>query len=102
MTCETSKRVSSPDLLNFSQFYRHNFKTRTMLFSTTFISASEKIGVDLKKKKTKQNKKKKQKQVAILFLFNFTRRRVVRYSCFDFSPVQNEGIFGYLGYEILI
>ena len=100
MTCETSKRVSFPDLLNFSQFYRHNFKTRTMLFPTTFISASEKIGVGLEKKNKKKTKKKK--QVAILFLFHFTRRRVVRYSCFDFSPVQNEGIFGYLGYEILI
>ena len=59
-----------------------------MLFPTIFISASEKIGVGLKK--------------AADFYFNFTRRRVVRYSCFDFYfPEQNEGIFSYLGYEIL-
>ena len=43
-----------------------------MLLPTTFISASEKIGVGLKKK-----------QVAN-FYFNFTRRKVLRYSCFVF------------------
>ena len=44
-----NKRVSSPDLLNLSQFHRHILKNRTVLFPTTFISVSEKIGVGLKK-----------------------------------------------------
>ena len=50
MTCDTSKcqqTGSSPDLLIFSQFHRHSLKNRTMLFPTTFISRSEKIGVGL-------------------------------------------------------
>ena len=45
-----------------------------MLFPATFISASEKIGVDLKK------------QAANLY-FNFIRRKVVQYSCLDFFPI---------------
>ena len=56
MTHETSK--SSPDLLTFSQFHRHILKNLTMLFLTIFSSASEKIGVGLKKKKKKKKKKK--------------------------------------------
>ena len=46
-----NKRVSSPDLLIFSQFHRHILKDQTMLFPTTFISASEKIGVWASKSK---------------------------------------------------
>ena len=76
-----NKRVSSPDLLIFSQFHRHIFKNRAMLCPTTFISMSEKIGVGLKKK------------TAANFYFNFIWRKVVHYSCSDFFPVQNEGIF---------
>ena len=34
-----------PDLLYFSKFYRHNLKNRAILFSRTFISASETISV---------------------------------------------------------
>ena len=64
-----NKRVSSPGLLNFSQFHRHIWKNPTMLFPTTFISASEKIGVFKKKKKKKKKIKK-----AANFSFNFTRR----------------------------
>ena len=60
-----------------------------MLFSTTFISASEKIGVGLKKQ-------------AANFYFNFTRRRVSNIPVLIFLPVQNEVIFSYLDYEILI
>ena len=41
--------VSSPDLLNFSQFHRHFLKHRTMLFPKIVISESEKIGVGVKK-----------------------------------------------------
>ena len=76
MTDETSKfnkRIHSPYLLTLSKFHRYILKTLTMLFPTTFISASEKIGVGLKK----QNKQ------AADFYFNFTGRRVVQYSCFD-------------------
>ena len=39
---------SSPDLLTFSQFHRHILKNWTTLFSTTFISASDKMGMGLK------------------------------------------------------
>ena len=60
-----------------------------MLFSATVTTTSEKIGVGLEKQ-------------AANFYFSFTRRWVVRYSCLDFFPVQNEGIFSYLDYEILI
>ena len=42
------KQVSVPDLLIFSQLCKHILKNRAMLFSTTFNSASEKIGVDMK------------------------------------------------------
>ena len=78
------------DLLFFSKFHRHILKNRTMLFPTTFISVSEKIDVGLKKH-------------AANFYFNFTRRRVVRYSCFDFFLTSaNWRYFSYLGYEILI
>ena len=66
-----NKRVISPDLLIFRQFHRHILKNRTMLFPTTFISTSEKIGVGLEKQEA-------------IFYFSFTRRWVVRYSCFDF------------------
>ena len=75
-----------------------------MLFPTAFISAPEKMSVGLKNKKqnkTKKKKKKKKKK-ASNFWFDFTWRRVVRYSCFDFFPVKNGGIFSYLSYEILI
>ena len=65
-----NKRINSPDLLIFNKFHRHILKNRTMLFPTTFISASEKIGL--------------KKQAANFFYFSFTRRRVVQYSCFDF------------------
>ena len=60
-----------------------------MLFPTTFISASEKIGVGLKKKH------------AANFYFNFTRRRVVQYSCFDLFTVQNKGISAILAMKYL-
>ena len=43
------KWVSYTDLLIFSQFHRHTLKNQTMLFPTTLISASEKIGVGLEK-----------------------------------------------------
>ena len=66
-----NKRINSPDLLIFSKFHRHILKNRTMLFPTIFISASEKIGMGLKKQATN-------------FYFIFTQRRVVQYSCFDF------------------
>ena len=46
-----NKWISSPDLCNFRQFHRHILKNRTMLFTATFISASEKIEVGLKKNK---------------------------------------------------
>ena len=52
MTYETSKcqqTDNSPDLLIFNKFHAHILKNRTMLFPTLFISASEKIGVGLKK-----------------------------------------------------
>ena len=44
-----STKVSSPDLLIFSQFHGHILINQTMLFPTTFISAQEKIGVGLEK-----------------------------------------------------
>ena len=56
-----NKWVNSPVLLIFHQFHRHILKNQTVLFPTTFISTSEKIGVGLKK------------QVAILY-FSFNRR----------------------------
>ena len=66
-----NKRVSSPNLLILSQFHKHILKTRTMLFPTTFISASEKIGVGLKKTTTKkQNKKKKNKRLIFFYLIS--------------------------------
>ena len=68
-----NKWVSSPYLLIWSQFHRHILKNQTVLFPTTFISASEKISVGLKKQ-------------AANFQFNFTGRKVARYSCFDFFP----------------
>ena len=37
------KRVSSPGLLSFSQFGRLTLKNLEMLFSKTFITASDKI-----------------------------------------------------------
>ena len=65
-----------------------------MLFPTTFISTSEKIGVGLEKQ-------------AAIFCFSFTRRWVVRYSCFDFfssavwSYFQLSGLWNtYLPYQI--
>ena len=39
----------------FSQFHRHILKYGTMLFPTTFISMSEKIGVGLKKQVAKSD-----------------------------------------------
>ena len=61
-----------------------------MLFPTTFISASEKTGLGLKKQ-------------AANFYFTFIHRMAIRYSCFDFFIlVKNEGIFSYLAYEVLI
>ena len=45
-------------LLISHQFHRHILKNRTMVFPTTFISTSEKVGVGL------------EKQVAV-FLFQF-------------------------------
>ena len=65
-----NKWINSQDLLIFSKFHGHILKNQTMLFRT-FISASEKTGVGLKKQ-------------AANFYFNFTQRRVVQYSCFDF------------------
>ena len=59
-----------------------------MLFLTTFNSASQNIGVGLEKQ-------------AADFYFDFTQRRVVRYSCFDFFPAQNEGIFWAMKYLII-
>ena len=53
-----NKRVNS-DLLIFRQFHRHILKSRTILFPTTFISTSEKIGVGL------------EKQLSGYFLFQF-------------------------------
>ena len=44
-----NKRINFPDLLTFSNIHRHILKNRTMLFTTNFISASEKIGAGLKK-----------------------------------------------------
>ena len=65
-----------------------------MLFPKTFISASEKIDVGLEKQ-------------AVNFYFNFTQRRVVRYSCFDFFSCANWRYFQlsgllntYLSYQI--
>ena len=66
-----NKWINSPDSLIFSKFDRHILKSRTVLFPATFVSTSEKIGVGLKKQ-------------AANFYFNFTWRRVVQYSCFDF------------------
>ena len=56
-----------------------------------FISASEKIGVGLKKQ-------------AAIFLFQFHPENFSPIFLFwlFFLPVQNEGIFSYLSYEILI
>ena len=65
-----NKWINSQDLLIFSKFHGHILKNQTMLFRT-FISALEKTGVGLKKQ-------------AANFYFNFTQRRVVQYSCFDF------------------
>ena len=53
-----------------------------MLYGTGFdkkLKANIRCGLEKKKKK----KKKKKKQVAY-FYFNYSRRRVVQYSCFDF------------------
>ena len=75
--------------LSPNQTYIHILKNQTMLFPATFISLSVKIGVGLEKQTAN-------------FYFNFTRRWVAQYSCFDFFPVQNEGIFSYLHDEILI
>ena len=62
-----------------------------MLFPTTFISASEKIGVGLKKQETK------------FFLFQLHPQKGSPILLFWlFFLVQNEGIFSYLGYEIPI
>ena len=67
-----NKQVSSPDLLGFlGQFHRHILKNWTVLFPTTFISTSEKIGMSLEEQ-------------AAIFYFSFTWRWVVRYSSFDF------------------
>ena len=73
-------------LVNFIDIFWR--KKRIMLFPATFISASE-------------------KQAANFFLFNFTRRRVVRYSCFDFFSSEKWRYFllpglwnTYLAYQI--
>ena len=71
------KWVSSPDLLIFTQFHTYILKNWTMLFPTNFFSVSEKIGFCWKKHEAD--------------FFDFMQRRVARYSCFDFFPVQNEG-----------
>ena len=110
-----NKWASSPDLLIFSQFHRHILENQTVLIPTTFISAPEKIGVGLKNIlenqtvlipttfiSTPEKIGVGLKKQAANFLFNFIPRRVVRYSCFDFFPVQNEGVFSHLGYEIFI
>ena len=61
-----------------------------MLFPTIFISVLEKIGMGLKKQ-------------AANFLFQFHPEKGNPIFLFWlFLPVQNEGIFNYLGYEILI
>ena len=75
MTYETSKCQQTGNFSwfidFFHQFHKHLLKNRTMLFPATFISTSKKIGMGLEKQ-------------AAIFYFNFTRRWVVRYSCFDF------------------
>ena len=65
-----------------------------MLFPTTFIFTSEKIGVGLEKQ-------------AAIFYFSFSRRWVFRYSCFDFffnaiwGYFQLSGLWNtYLTYQI--
>ena len=58
-----------------------------MLFPTNFISASEKIDEGLEKQ-------------AANFLFQFHTEKGS--PVFQFYSGQNEGIFSYLGYEILI
>ena len=55
----------------FRQFQRQILKTQTILFPKSFISTSEKTVLGLKKQ-------------AANFYFNFTQRKAVRYSCFDF------------------
>ena len=61
-----------------------------MLFPKTSISALEKTGVDLKNQ-------------AANFYFNFTwRPGLPNIPVLTFLLAQNEGIFSYLGYEILI
>ena len=59
-----NKRVSSPDLLIFSQIHRHILKKKINVIPKNFISVSEKDDVGLEKQATN-------------FIFNFTRRRVV-------------------------
>ena len=61
-----------------------------MLFLTTFIFASDKMSVGLKKQ-------------AADFIFQFHPEKGSPIFLFWlFIPMQNEGIFSYLGYEILI
>ena len=44
-----NKQMSAPYFSILSQFCRHILKNQAMLFSTTFVSASEKIGVEMKR-----------------------------------------------------
>ena len=73
MTYETSKCQQTGVLLIcwFFVNFMDIFWKIGLLFPTTFISTSEKIGVGLEKQ-------------AAIFYFYFTRRWVVRYSCFYF------------------
>ena len=75
MTYETSKCQQTGKFSwfigIFHPFHRHILKNRTVLFPTTFISTSEKIGMSLEEQ-------------AAIFYFSFTWRWVVRFSSFDF------------------
>ena len=91
-----------------------------MLFSETFISTSEKLGVGLKKKTTtkKQKTKKKKKKKKERKKKTKKKKKTTNKPLFIISispgdgwsvipiltsfPVQYEGIFRFLDYEILI
>ena len=76
-------------------------KIRTILFPTTFISVPEKICVGLKKKKKRRKKKEKKQWLIFNFTFLFGEG-LSDIPVLNFLPVQNEGVFSDLGYEILI
>ena len=62
-----------------------------MLFPATFISTLEKIGVGLEKQAANSYLHFHPEMDSLVFLF-----------LLFFSAVQNEGIFSYLDYELLI